>query len=335
MKPLTFSVLRILSDADFHSGEAMAQCLGVSRASIWNAMRSLDDAGLVLHKVRGRGYRLPDPPQWLDRESILAALGSKAALFDLEVLDTVESTNRTLMHRAALDAPHASCVVADLQTQGRGRRGRTWHGALGGSLTFSLLWRFQQGAGFLSGLSLAVGVALMRALKAYGVEDAGLKWPNDVLHNYRKLAGVLIELQGDMHGPTAAVIGIGLNVKLPAAVRDRIDQAAVDLFSIGGASLLGRNQLLAHILVHMADVLQEFESEGFSGLREEWVGYHAYHGRNVRMMLPGGTYEEGCVSGVAEDGSLLLATPAGTKRFASGEIGLRPAPSAALDGTVA
>ena len=323
------------SDADFHSGEAMAQCLGVSRASIWNAMRSLDDAGLVLHKVRGRGYRLPDPPQWLDRESILAALGSKAALFDLEVLDTVESTNRTLMHRAALDAPHASCVVADLQTQGRGRRGRTWHGALGGSLTFSLLWRFQQGAGFLSGLSLAVGVALMRALKAYGVEDAGLKWPNDVLHNYRKLAGVLIELQGDMHGPTAAVIGIGLNVKLPAAVRDRIDQAAVDLFSIGGASLLGRNQLLAHILVHMADVLQEFESEGFSGLREEWVGYHAYHGRNVRMMLPGGTYEEGCVSGVAEDGSLLLATPAGTKRFASGEIGLRPAPSAALDGTVA
>jgi BirA family biotin operon repressor/biotin-[acetyl-CoA-carboxylase] ligase len=327
--------LRILSDADFHSGEAMAQCLGVSRASIWNAMRSLDDAGLVLHKVRGRGYRLPDPPQWLDRESILAALGSKAALFDLEVLDTVESTNRTLMHRAALDAPHASCVVADLQTQGRGRRGRTWHGALGGSLTFSLLWRFQQGAGFLSGLSLAVGVALMRALKAYGVEDAGLKWPNDVLHNYRKLAGVLIELQGDMHGPTAAVIGIGLNVKLPAAVRDRIDQAAVDLFSIGGASLLGRNQLLAHILVHMADVLQEFESEGFSGLREEWVGYHAYHGRNVRMMLPGGTYEEGCVSGVAEDGSLLLATPAGTKRFASGEIGLRPAPSAALDGTVA
>lgn len=313
----------------------MAQRLGVSRASIWNALRALDDAGLALHKVRGRGYRLPDPPQWLDRESILAGLGSKADLFDLEVLETAESTNRTMMQKAALDAPHASCVVADLQTQGRGRRGRTWHGALGGSLTFSLLWRFQQGAGFLSGLSLAVGVALMRALSAYGVQDASLKWPNDVLHNYRKLAGVLIELQGDMHGPTAAVIGVGLNVRLPAGVRDRIDQAAVDLFSIGGASLLGRNQLLAHILAHLADVLQEFESEGFSGLREEWVGHHAYHGRNVRMMLPGGSYEEGCVSGVAEDGSLLLATPAGTKRFASGEIGLRPAPSAAFDGTVA
>jgi len=313
----------------------MAQRLGVSRASIWNALRALDGAGLVLHKVRGRGYRLPDPPHWLDRESVLAALGSKAALFDLEVVDTVESTNRTLMQRAALDAPHASCIVADLQTQGRGRRGRAWHGALGGSLTFSLLWRFQQGAGFLSGLSLAVGVALMRALMAYGVQDAALKWPNDVLHNYRKLAGVLIELQGDMHGPTAAVIGVGLNVRLPAAVRDRIDQAAVDLFSIGGAELLGRNQLLAHILAHLADVLQLFEAEGFSALREEWLGYHAYHGKNVRMVLPDGSYEEGCVSGVAEDGSLLLATPAGTRRFATGEISLRRTSSTTLDGTAA
>jgi len=335
VKPLTFSVLRILSDADFHSGEAMAQRLGVSRGSIWNALRALDEGGLELHKVRGRGYRLPDPPQWLDREAILATLGTKATLFDLAVLDTVESTNRTLMQRAALEAPHASCIVADLQTQGRGRRGRIWHGALGGSLTFSLLWRFQQGAGFLSGLSLAVGVALMRALKAHGVQDAALKWPNDVLHNHRKLAGVLIELQGDMHGPTAAVIGVGLNVKLPPGVRDHIDQAAVDLFSIGGASLLGRNQLLAHILAHLADVLQQFELEGFSSLREEWVGRHAYHGKNVRMMLPSGTYEEGCVSGVAEDGSLLLATPDGARRFATGEVSLRRVPSTALDGTTA
>jgi BirA family biotin operon repressor/biotin-[acetyl-CoA-carboxylase] ligase len=313
----------------------MAQRLGVSRGSIWNALRSLDDAGLVLHKVRGKGYRLLEPPQWLDRESILGGLGSKAALLELEVLETVESTNRTMMQRAALNAPHASCVVADLQTQGHGRRGRVWHGALGGSLTFSLLWRFQQGAGFLSGLSLAVGVALMRALRAYGVPDATLKWPNDVLHNYRKLAGVLIELQGDMHGPTAAVIGVGLNVKLPAAVRDRIDQAAVDLFSIGGESLLGRNQLLAHILAHLVDVLQQFETEGFSGLREEWLGHHAYQGKYVRMMLPGGSYEEGCVSGVAEDGALLVTMPAGTQRFAAGEISLRRAPSNVLDGTAA
>ena len=323
MNPLTFSVLRLLSDGEFHSGEEMAQLLGVSRASVWNALRMAEQAGVTLHKVRGRGYRLPDPPQWLDRGSILAALGNNAALFQLELLDVVDSTNRLLVERAAADAPHGTCVVAELQTQGRGRRGRMWHGAPGGGLTFSLLWRFNRGAGFLSGLSLAVGVALLRALRAAGLQDAALKWPNDVLHAYRKLAGILVEVQGDMHGPSAVIIGIGLNVTLPGAVKDRIDQAAVDLDSINGGMLPGRNVLLAHLLLHLADVLQKFESEGFAALREEWVKYHAYHGKMVRLALPGGVEEEGRVLGVGEDGSLLLRTPAGTRRFSAGEMSLR------------
>jgi len=323
VNPLTFSVLRLLSDGDFHSGEGMAQLLGVSRASVWNALRMVEQAGVTLHKVRGRGYRLADPPEWLDRAAIVAALGSNAALFHLELLDTVDSTNRLLVQRAAADAPHGTCVVAELQTHGRGRRGRLWHGALGGGLTFSLLWRFNQGAGFLSGLSLAVGVALMRALQATGLQDAALKWPNDVLHSYRKLAGILVEVQGDMHGPCAVVIGIGLNVRLPDAVKDRIDQAAVDLDSISGSMTPGRNVLLAQILTHLADVLQQFEREGFSALRAEWVTHHAYHDKMVRLALPGGVQEEGRVLGVGDDGSLLLQTPAGARRFSAGEISLR------------
>lgn len=325
MKPLTFSVLRLLSDSGFRSGEEMARQLGVSRATVWNAMQELEQAGILSFKVRGRGYRLSEPLTWLCRESVLSALAGKSALFDLEIHDVLESTNTALLQKAALGARHGSCVAAELQTGGRGRRGRTWHAGLGGGLTFSLLWRFDQGAGSLSGLSLAVGVALLRALREAGVADALLKWPNDVLHQYRKLAGILIELQGDMLGPSVAVIGIGLNLRLPEKVRGQIGQAVADMHGISGR-VPDRNRMLAGLLSHLADVLQEFEAQGFAALRQEWLASHAYQGKAVRLSLPDGSLREGRLLGVAEDGALLLQTGAGRQRFTCGDISLRGAP---------
>ncbi|MGE5027591.1 MAG: biotin--[acetyl-CoA-carboxylase] ligase [Betaproteobacteria bacterium] len=325
MKPLTFSILRILADSEFHSGEEMAQLLRVSRASVWQALRGLDAAGVTVHRVPGRGYRLREPLQWLDPVQVTAALGDKAGLFKLEVIDSAASTNSLLLQKAAQGAPHGSCVVTEMQTAGRGRRGREWHANLGGSLTFSLLWRFQQGAGFLSGLSLAVGVALMRALGQSGVAGAGLKWPNDVLYQHRKLAGILIELQGDMLGPSAAVIGIGLNLNLSDTVQNRIDQAVVDVRSITGV-MPERNLILANLLLHLADVLDEFEEGGFFRLRGEWLGHHAYQGKTVHLLMPDGSRHQGRLLDVAEDGALLVDTGAGKKRFTAGEISLRGAP---------
>ncbi|BAN36315.1 biotin/acetyl-CoA-carboxylase ligase [Sulfuricella denitrificans skB26] len=322
MKPLTFAVLRLLSDGVFHSGEDMARQLNISRASIWQAMRNLDEAGVDLFRVPGRGYRLREPLNWIDKDKIYAGLGDKAGFFDLEVADSLASTNSRLLEKSVQGAPHGSCVITEMQTAGRGRRGREWHANLGGSLTFSLLWRFNQGAGFLSGLSLAVGVALMRALNQAGVPGAGLKWPNDVLHQHRKLAGILIELQGDMLGPSAAVIGIGINLKLSSKVLNRIDQAVVDIHSIGG-KVSERNLLLANILLHLADVLNEFDAGGFSILREEWLKYHAYQEKQVLLMLPDGNQHEGYLLDVADDGALLVRTAIGKQRFTSGEISLR------------
>ncbi|MDD5241404.1 MAG: biotin--[acetyl-CoA-carboxylase] ligase [Sulfuricella sp.] len=324
MKPLTFAVLRLLSDGEFHSGEAMARQLNVSRASIWQAMRFLDEAGVDVFRVPGRGYRLREALHWIDREKIVTALGERADLFDLEVVDSTDSTNSRMLQKAVQGARHGSCVITEMQTAGRGRRGREWHANLGGSLTFSLLWRFNQGAGFLSGLSLAVGVALMRALSQAGISGTGLKWPNDVLHQHRKLAGILIELQGDMLGPSAAVIGIGLNFKLSNQVLNRIDQAAVDVQSITG-NAPERNLFLAHTLLHLADVLHEFEEGGFSCLRGEWLSHHAYHEKLVRLTLPDGSQHQGHLLDVAEDGALLVRTAAGKQRFTSGEISLRGA----------
>jgi BirA family biotin operon repressor/biotin-[acetyl-CoA-carboxylase] ligase len=324
LKPLSFTILRLLGDGEFHSGEKIANHFGISRASVWQALKPLNELGLEIFRVPGRGYRLREPVEWLDKLALMAALGDKSSLFNLEILDQADSTNRVLLHKSALGAATGSCVMAELQTAGRGRRGRAWLAGLGGGLTFSVLWRFEQGAGFLSGLSLAVGVALVRALRAEGAADVMLKWPNDVLHQYRKLAGILIEMQGDVAGPCAVVIGIGLNLKLDQAVLEQIDQPAIDVFSVVQTKP-GRNRMLASILAHLADVLTEFGRHGFSGLRHEWKSYHVYQEKAVRLLLPNGIQEEGMLLDVAEDGALLLEVRGSLKRFTSGEVSLRGA----------
>jgi len=219
-------------------------------------------------------------------------------------------------------AKHATCVVANLQTSGRGRRGRSWQAGLGASLTFSLLWRFQCGAAALSGLSLAAGVALMRSLHELGVTSSQLKWPNDVLVRREKLAGILIELQGDMEGPSTAVIGMGINLSLPASLKQQIDQPVTDLATAADGTI-DPNHLLGILLKHLADVLAEFEKTGFSQLRSEWSAHHAYHNQNVRMLMPDGREIHGIVQGITDDGSLLVETAEGVQRFISGEISLR------------
>ncbi len=325
MKPLTFSILRLLSDGEFHSGVAIARSLEVSRAGVSNALRGLDEVGLTLHKVRGRGYRLVDPVQWLKRDIILKYLGEEAKSFNFEVLDAVDSTSGLLLQKAAmeLNAGGASIhvVAVELQTSGRGRRGRQWHSGLGDGLAFSLSWRFQQGASSLSGLSLAVGVAIIRALKARGIKGTVLKWPNDVMFNFCKLAGILIELQGDMFGPTVAVIGIGMNLKLSGKVRARIAQGATDVFSIIG-EMPDRNKLMAALLIHLVMMLREFERRGFAPFKKEWADHHVFENKPVSLRLPDGSSKEGVIHGVADDGSLLLRTSAGVAGYSTGEITL-------------
>lgn len=323
MNTLTFPILRLLADGRFQSGEAIAKHFGVTRATVWNAMQEAESLGVEIFSVRGRGYRLPEPITLLDHDSVLAAIGEQRVWFNLELHDTLESTNSYLMKQAAAGAAHATCVAASLQTRGKGRRGRSWQAGLGASLTFSLLWRFQAGASALSGLSLAVGVALIRTLHALGVTEARLKWPNDVLYHYQKLAGILIELQGDMEGPSAAVIGIGINLRLPEHVRRHIDQAAIDLHSIAPQPV-NPSELLGNLLRHLADVLNEFEQHGFGQLREEWMQHHAYQRQAVRLILPDSREIHGVASGIAADGVLLVETPAGIQRFSAGEITLRP-----------
>ncbi len=323
---LTFLILKLLSDGKFHSGEAMAQRFNVSRTSIWNALQHAEQLGVEVFSVRGRGYKLPQAFIMLDKHAIMNALGVSQTQFKLEVHDHLSSTNTYLMQNLSTHT-HATCVATNLQTQGRGRRGSQWQAGLGASLTFSLLWRFQCGASALSGLSLAVGLALIRGLQQLGINNTQLKWPNDVLvldekKQGKKLAGILIELQGDMEGPSTAVIGIGINLKLPESLKKQIDQPVTDLASISNQKI-NPNALLAILLKHLTEVITTFEHHGFEKLHDEWTQLHAYQNQAVRMIMPDGRETQGVVRGLTENGSLLVETEYGLKRFISGEISLR------------
>lgn len=320
-------MLRLLADGEFHSGAALARELEVSRGTVWNAVCALDAAGLEVYRVRGRGYRLSQPLSLLDRSAIAHHAGGASPRFAVELVDAADSTNTVLMRRAAADAPGGTLLAAEWQQSGRGRMGRAWHAGLGGGLTFSLLWRFAQGAGALAGLSLAAGVALARAISALGVQDVQLKWPNDVLWRGAKLAGMLIEMQGDALGPSTVVIGIGINVRLSDALRSRIDQPAIDLETACGR-VLDRSAVLGGVLAQLAPVFDTFSRDGFAPLREEWERYHAHQGRRVVVKLPGGGSDEGVARGVAEDGALLLETGNAVRRLHSGEVSLRAAAAA-------
>jgi len=323
-KPTTFALLRILADGNFHSGEDMARSLDLSRASVHNALQDVERYGLKLHSVRGRGYQLSQALHWLENEKISAYWGEASDCLHLDILDHSNSSNALLMQRAAQGAISGSVLAVEWQSAGRGRLGRTWHSGLGNALTFSLLWRFESGLAALSGLSLAVGVATVRALREIGVQDAGLKWPNDVLLPQGKLAGILLEAQGDMLGPSAVVIGIGLNLALSAEMKQQIDQSAGDLASCG-IPLQERNRVFGVLLKNLVTMLREFSVQGFAPLRAEWEGYHRWQNRNAILLMPDGKAVEGEIRGVTDDGALRMMTAQGERIFNAGDISLRSA----------
>lgn len=317
----TWQLLQLLADGEFHSGEVLAQRMGISRATVFNTLAATAEHGVSLQRIRGRGYRLDKPWQRLDSDEITRLLDDAAHLFQVEVLQQAASSNLLLLQRAAQGAPSGSVLAVELQTAGRGRIGRTWHSGLGNALTFSLLWRFDCGLNALSGLSLAVGVAILRATRRFGMDSLRLKWPNDILTLQGKLGGVLIEAQGDMLGPSAVVVGIGLNCSLPASVEQRIGQPASALDE-ACAAMPTRNQLLATLLQEMADVLQQFAQDGFAALRTEWEQYHAHQNLPIRLQLADGSSVSGIARGASNNGELCLETRQGMRCFNSGEVGV-------------
>jgi len=326
-------LLRQLADGAFHSGEDLAATVGLTRARVSQLLKEAETAGLALERIRGRGYRLLATPDFLSADRIRAALSENVRrnpaipLVSIEVVDEIASTSTELLRRMQRKDIHATVLAAEWQTAGRGRRGRKWTAVAGGSLTFSLGWRFEQGAGFLAGLSLAVGVAVIRALEAEGLPGVELKWPNDLIHRHLKVGGILVELNGDALGPSTVVVGVGLNVRLPTAAKRDIDQPVSDLTAVAGrgAAPIDRNRLLARLVAELASAFAAYAEAGFQPFAAEWQRRHAYQGKPVKLLLPDGASVKGTVAGVDSMGALVLADGPRRSRFLSGEISLRRA----------
>jgi BirA family biotin operon repressor/biotin-[acetyl-CoA-carboxylase] ligase len=323
MSALTFLALRRLADGRFHSGEDIARSLNRSRATLSEALKLAPGLGVELFSIPGKGYRLAEPIEFLDGAGIAARLRSLDARITLEIVDEIESTSTRLLQLAGEGAPSGTCLAAEWQRAGRGRRGRSWVSSLGGSLTFSLLWRFDRGAGHLGGLSLAVGEAVARALIECGVERVQVKWPNDVVADFRKLAGILVETSGEMQGPSVAVIGVGVNYRLGERVLDLIDQPVTDVAQCSPC-VPSRSELLARLLATLAASLEEFDLRGFASSRDAWRSMHAYQGRRVHVLPGREAAFDADVTDVAPDGALVVTTPDGrVVNLSSAEISLR------------
>lgn len=311
----TLGILRLLNPQTFTSGAQIAQKMGITRACVNHALQRTEDYGVVLERRVGVGYRLQEPIEWLDMNKIQRGLTGVKHDYHLQIVPHIDSTNTALLKNP--EALHGTVLATEWQSKGRARRGRTWQAVVGGSLVFSLKRVFQEMAS-LSGLSLAIGVAIIRAIKELGIEGVALKWPNDIVCAQGKLGGVLIEVSGDTSGATPVVIGIGLNVKLPSMMM--LTQSYADLNTLGFRQ--DRHILWAKLLIHLYEVLTIFEKETLFPFVTEWEAAHCWQGKKVKVLDSQGVLE-GTALGITVEGALRLLTPEGEKIILNGDVSLR------------
>jgi BirA family transcriptional regulator, biotin operon repressor / biotin---[acetyl-CoA-carboxylase] ligase len=319
-------VIRQLADGELHSGGALAERLGISRAAVWKAVHKAGEVlGLDVRSVRGRGYCLAEPLELLDPKRILAEMAPEARnrIERLEVYDDIDSTNSHLMREAAKGAPSGSLCLAERQTSGRGRHGRTWVSPFGTNVYLSLLWRYPFGPGELGGLSLAAGSAVAAVLEAEGVAEVALKWPNDILWQRRKLAGLLLEVVGEAQGPSLVVVGLGLNTRLRAARAIGIEQPWVDLESVPGLAGSGRNRLAARLAAGLIGTMLRYGEDGFGPFLPEWERFDLYRGELVELRM-GTRAMVGVHAGIDSRGALRLDAGGIVETYQAGEVSLRP-----------
>lgn len=312
------TLLKLLKDGRFHSGEALGAALGISRSAVWKQLQHLEaELSLSIHKVRGKGYRLASPLVFLSAEDI--ASNAPALTWPVHISDSIDSTNAEALRLVDAGQSAPFLVLAEQQTSGRGRRGRKWISPFAQNVYYSLVLRIEEGLRQLEGLSLVVGLAVMQALRDSGVQGAALKWPNDVLVGQKKIAGILLELVGDPADICHVVLGIGINVNMRRA--DDVDQQWTSVQLETGLSV-DRNVLVAQLGLQLQDYLDRHRAGGFVALQQEWEQNHAWQGRSVSL-IAGVNQVDGVVLGVDRQGALRLSVDGVEKIYSGGELSLR------------
>jgi BirA family biotin operon repressor/biotin-[acetyl-CoA-carboxylase] ligase len=326
--PVLPALLGELAGGQAHSGSALAARLGVTRAAVWKQIEQLRELGLGISGQAGSGYQLDAPIDFLDAGTIgdLLEVDARARVGEISVHWQLDSTNSELLRRVG-SATHDSTIacLAEIQSQGRGRRGRAWQMPLAGGIALSLLRRFEGPMASLAGLSLVVGIAAAQALEDSGIRDVGLKWPNDLVARGAKLAGVLVELGGDALGPCHAVIGIGINCRLGARAAAAIDQPWIDLATLANGAAPSRNEIVARVLTRLVAALERFADEGFAAFGDDYARRDVLCGQRVSVLRADGR-SEGTARGVNARGAMRVAFAEGERAVDSGEVSIRVAP---------
>ncbi|MFQ5642178.1 MAG: bifunctional biotin--[acetyl-CoA-carboxylase] ligase/biotin operon repressor BirA [Thiogranum sp.] len=321
---MRYQVLELLADGHFHSGEWLGQQLGISRAAVWKHVRALSGFGLDVHAVRGQGYRLAAPYQSLQEGLIRAALTKRVAaqLQTLEVLRAVDSTSDYLKRtRPEHDVDTVRACLAEWQSAGRGRRGRRWVSPYGSSLYLSLAVPTGESGVRSGGLSLVAAVATLGALQDSGVEELGLKWPNDIFYRGRKLAGILLDLSGEAGGRYQVIIGVGINMQMPDSAAREIDQPWADLSQCGVQ--IDRNRLAGAVLESLVNAVEIFNEQGLDVFVQQWSRFDLIAGRAVELRNDNAAVIAGIARGVDRQGALLLENNGVTRRYHAGEVSVR------------
>lgn len=318
-----YQLVSQLSADTFVSGEELASYFGVSRAGIAKHIKQLQDAGLEIFSVNRRGYKLQSKVDLYQKEIIQASLNNPSeSLFKL--LFITDSTNE----HVKADAIHLQdgyACIAEAQKQGKGRQGKQWFSPFGANVYLSMKWGFPLGFQSLSGLSLAVGVSVLRVVQELVNAPVTLKWPNDIYIAGKKAAGVLIEVSGNPDGSCDAIVGVGLNLSMPA--NEMIDQPWTDLAS-NAADNIDKNRLVAALINELRGSLQEFSTSGLSSFSSEWVAHDHFKDQSITLLL-GKNQLNGIARGISSSGALLADVEENgeviRKEFFGGEISVRPA----------
>lgn len=319
LTPRQQAILAILADGNFHSGEQLGVQLGISRAAISQQMKFLRELGLDIFSITGKGYCLKDAMQFLE-PAILDSLNGTGA--PIHVCAMIDSTNQYMMSQLT-SWQRGECVLAEMQTAGRGRRGRVWQSPFGGQYIMSMYWRMDAGPVAAMGMSLAVGIAIVDALEQMGYQDLGLKWPNDIYMGGRKLAGILVEMSASVGEACHIVIGAGINLKLPEDIIARLDQPCAHLAEQAEINI-PRNELTYRIIASLREKLTQFERQGLRSFLQDWNRFDIFHGRRVNVIC-GDEIISGTYLGINSEGNMRLMNDSGEEQiFVGGEVSLRP-----------
>ncbi len=320
-EPPAKELLRQLATGNAVSGEVLAAQLGVTRAAVWKQIATLRSLGLPIEARSRAGYRMPWPMQLMQLPLIASKLGTAAAS-PIHLHWELDSTQDELA-RLLPDAPDLTVVLAEYQTLGRGRRSHGWLSPPGLGITLSCLKRFAGGPAVLSGLSIAMGVCVVQALTRAGVPRLQLKWPNDVVTDHGKLAGILIEVSGEYDGPSVVRVGVGLNVRLSPTVHHTLDQAVTDLATLCGGTPPDRNDLAARVIEHLRIGLLRFEQEGLAPFAQDFAHIDWLAGKPLSVRGPHGM-QSGIGRGIDARGALRVENDGCITSVYSDKVSVRP-----------